>query len=216
LNDEGTAHGLQPAASSLRSSFRLGITGSFGSGKSAVAAMFADAGVAVIAADTLAREVVRPGRPALAEIAQVFGVDVLDADGTLNRRALSERVFADRTAMTRLNAIMHPRVHEARLERLAALGQTPLVVLDIALLFEAGRREAVDRVVVVTVSERQRFRRLARRGYNERQVMARLGMQWPQSRKAALADDVIDNSGDLDATRRQVQTLLQTLRKEMN
>jgi len=214
MKDKSTPDGLQPTAYSLQSSIRLGLTGTFGSGKSAVSAVFVEQGIPVIDADALARQAVEPGQPALAEIAGAFGAELIGPDGRLDRRALAGRVFGDRAAATRLNAIIHPRVRRAELAMLEALREAPLVVLDVPLLFEAGMREMVDRVAVVTVSERDRFGRLKERGYSEREVMARLGMQWPQSRKAARADYIIDNSGGIAATREQVLHLLEKLRRE--
>jgi dephospho-CoA kinase len=202
--------------------FRLGVTGTIGCGKTTVAAMIeaeAEAAwpppaVLRIDADALAREAVAPGTPALAAINEAFGSGMLAADGTLDRSALAARVFADRRALERLNAIVHPPVRRAEEELMARYGDRPLVVLDVPLLIEAGMRDMIDRLLVVTVSERARFARLKGRGMNERQIIARLGMQWPQARKAALADDRIDNSGPLAETRRRVRELMERWSRE--
>lgn len=194
--------------------FVLGLTGSIGSGKSTVAGMLAESGAAIVDADAIARELLAPGQPLVAEVARVFGPGLLDEAGALRRRALAERVFADREELARLNALVHPRVRAEELRQIEALRSRALVVLDVPLLFEAGMRDLVDLAAVVTISERERFRRLRARGLSEREVLARLGMQMPQSHKLALADAVIDNSGTLARTRQQVAALLQRLKSE--
>lgn len=195
----------------------LGLTGSFGSGKSAVAALLSElAGAEVIDADELARQATEPGGPAYEEVIREFGPRALTPQGRLNRQALAEQVFTDRRALARLNALVHPRVIEESRRRIAALGDRALIVLDVPLLFESGMEELVDQVVVVAINERERFRRLARRGFHEREVIARLGMQMPQARKISRADCVIDNSGTTQETRKQVQTLLEQITREKN
>jgi dephospho-CoA kinase len=182
----------------------IGLTGTLGCGKSTVVDLLRRAGesrwpppaVVVIDADALARQAVEPGQPALAEIARQFGPEFIGPDGRLLRRELGRVVFADRSALARLEAIVHPRVRRAELEQMRAAAGHRLIVLDVPLLYEAGMQGLVARVVVVTVGEAQRFARLRRRGMTEAEIVARLGMQWSQARKAALADAVIDNSGD--------------------
>lgn len=190
----------------------IGVTGSFGSGKSAVAGMLGEMlNAEVIDADKLARQAVEPGQPALEEIQRRFGPGVIAPDGRLDRKALAEIVFNDRRALDDLNAIVHPRVREQWLERLRELGPERTAVLDIPLLFEAGLRNMVDRVVVVTISEAARFARLKQRGFTEPEIIRRLGMQMPQARKAALADKVIDNAGPIERTRQQIETMTEYL-----
>jgi dephospho-CoA kinase len=199
----------------------IGLTGTVGSGKTTVAGLLARQAerrwppppppAVVIDADALAREVVEPGQEALEEIARQFGPGMLDAEGRLRRAALAERVFSDRAALARLEAIVHPRVRVLAAERVEAAKKAGarLIVLDVPLLLEAGMQEMTGRVVVVTVGAARRFGRLRRRsGLSEAQTMARLAMQMPQARKAALADAVIDNDGDLEATERQCERLL--------
>jgi dephospho-CoA kinase len=196
--------------------FVLGLTGSFGSGKSTVAAMLAEAGAAVIDADEIARGLLGPGQPLVAEVAREFGPQMLDEAGLLRRRALAEQVFSDRRALARLNALVHPCVRQEELRQIEALRDHPLIVLDVPLLFEAGMRSLADLAVVVRIAERERFRRLRGRGFSEREIIARLGMQMPQSRKVELADRVIDNSGSYEQTRAQVGDLLRDLRQDHN
>ncbi len=189
----------------------LGLTGSYGSGKSTVAAMLAEMGIPVIDADEIAREVVRPGAPALAEIVAAFGGSVLKEDGTLDRARLAEVVFAEEGARRRLNAIVHPRVGERLRQFVRENAAAPVVALEIPLLLEGGGRGLVDQIVVVTVKESTRMERLARRGIDESSARARLASQLPQERKVALADHVIDNDGDRESTRAQVRALARRL-----
>lgn len=189
----------------------VGLTGSFGSGKSTVARMLEEMGVPTQDADQAAKDVVEPGRPALAEIVQAFGSSVLQGDGALDRKRMAEIVFADPEARKRLNAIVHPRVREEQAKFLQRHAAEPVVALEIPLLLEAGGRGAFPKVIVVTASERTRFGRLKKAGFSEREIIARLGSQMPQARKIALADFVIDNDGDMAATRRQAEKVLRDI-----
>ena len=120
-------------------------------------------------------------------------------------------VFGDRAALRRLEGIIHPRVREQIVARLKEVKDKTLAALDVPLLFEAGMEGMTDRTVVVTIAENQRFLRLRRRGFSEREIIGRLGVQMAQARKKALADEIIDNSGTLETTREQTQTLLNKL-----
>lgn len=189
----------------MRMTMVIGLTGSFGSGKSTVAGMFRELGVPTLDADVAAREVVLPGTPALKEIVEAFGPDVLAADGTLDRKKMADLAFGDANARKKLNAIVHPRVGERIANFLTTHSSAPAVVLEIPLLLEGGRKAPVNKVAVVTTDERSRFARLKRSGFSEKEVIARLGSQMSQVRKAALADFVIHNEGDIEETRRQVR-----------
>jgi dephospho-CoA kinase len=185
----------------------IGLTGGIGSGKSTVARMLAARGTAVVDADLLAREVVEPGQPALAEIAAEFGAAVLLPDGRLDRAALGAVVFADAARRERLNAITHPRVGALMQERIAAALESgaPLVAVDIPLLFEGSRQSLFEGVMLVWVPAEVQLRRLvARDGIAEAEARARIAAQMPIDGKRALATWVVDNSGPLDATQRQV------------
>ena len=185
----------------------LGLTGSFGSGKSTVASIFRELGVPVLDADQVAREVVEPGTEALEEVVREFGADVLDENGSLDRKKVAEIVFDDPERLKRLNAIVHPRVGEGIARFLQVHAGDPLVVLEIPLLLETGRKGAMDKVIVVTTDEEHRNERLRADGFTESEIQARLASQMSQDRKVALADHVIDNSGDMESTRRQVHEL---------
>ena len=186
----------------------IGLTGGIGTGKSTVARMLADRGAALIDADLLAREVVEPGTPALAEIAAEFGPGVLRADGSLDRTALGELVFADEEKRLRLNAITHPRVGELMQRRVAeALASpSPLVVVDVPLLFEGGRQGMFEGVMLVWAPPEVQLSRLVERdGWNQAEARQRVAAQMPVDEKRALATWVIDNSGSLQATLAQVE-----------
>lgn len=187
----------------------LGLTGGIGSGKSSAAQMFRDLGAEVIDADQLAREVVEPGQPALEEIASIFGRDILLPDGHLNRGKLARIVFADPAARARLNAITHPRIRQRMEADVAARRSGPgVLILDIPLLYENDRTSAVEKVIVVWVDARtQRRRLIEREGLTDDEARQRIAAQMPLDAKRARADHLIDNSGDRDTTRRQVEAI---------
>lgn len=185
----------------------LGLTGSFGSGKSTVAKMFAEMGIPVIDADQAARDVVAPGTPGLEKIVETFGTDVLDAEGQLDRKRMADRIFGDETARRQLNAIVHPLVGMELAGFVARHADAPIVVLEIPLLLEGGRKAPVNKVVVVTANDEARIERLRQSGFTPAEVEARLRAQMPQAEKVKLADHVIRNDGGLEATRRQVLDL---------
>ncbi|HEY5673926.1 MAG TPA: dephospho-CoA kinase [Malonomonas sp.] len=189
----------------------LGITGNIASGKSLIAAAFVSKGAALVDADQLAREVVAPGSAVLQQLAERFGAAVLRADGGLNRERLAEIIFADPNAREALNRITHPAIAELAIERLQRLKENPgvpLVVYEAPLLFEAGAESRVDRVLVVKVDPQVQLQRLrARDGLDEVSARQRIAAQMPQQQKLARADYVIDNSGSIEAARRQVDEL---------
>ena len=185
----------------------IGLTGGIATGKSTVARLLAGRGAALVDADLLAREVVSPGSPALAEIAAVFGPAVLTATGELDRAALGAVVFADPAQRHRLEAITHPRIGALMGERIAAaLGSAaPLVVADIPLLFEGGRGELVEGVLLVDAPEEVQLRRLMLRdGIDEAAARARIAAQMPLAEKRRRATWVIDNAGSPQSTAGQV------------
>lgn len=185
----------------------IGLTGGIASGKSAASDEFEALGVPVIDADRLARELVEPGQPALAEIRRSFGPEVLTESGALDRVALRDRVFADPPARRRLEAILHPRIRTAMRGRLAEL-DAPYALLVIPLLVETGQQDLVDRILVIDAPEAQQRDRLAARdGSSTAEIDRILGAQTSRDRRLAAADDVIDNSGDRARLRRAVVEL---------
>lgn len=191
----------------------LGLTGSFGSGKSAVARLLREMGIPVIDADQAARDVVAAGTEGFGGVIAEFGEDMVAEDGELDRKKLADVVFEDESARQRLNRIVHPLVGAEIGRFLAAHAAEDLCVLEIPLLLESPNPAPVEKIVVVTTSEQNRIDRLAGRGFNPSEIEARLRTQMPQEEKVRRADYVIDNDGDLAATRRQVEELVESLRR---
>jgi len=190
-----------------RTPFRVALTGGIASGKSTVADLFAALGVPVIDTDVIAREVVEPGQPALAAVLKAFGSEVLGSDGRLDRRRLRERIFADAGARARLNAILHPAIR-AEMERQSQAADGDYQVLVIPLLTEGGRRDHVDRVLLVDVPEALQVERLMMRdGVSREQAVASLNAQATRAARLAMADDVLRNSGQPDELRGRVAEL---------
>jgi len=205
---------------------RVGLTGGIGSGKSEVSGRLAALGAVVLDADKAAREVVLPGTPGLARIAETFGPGVLQADGSLDRAGLAEIVFGDEAARGRLNAIVHPLVQERmRAAEADAIGaaralgtRVPgddgvIVVHDVPLLAEGGRAGEFDLVIVVDVPEQVQVERLATaRGMTQEQARARMAAQASREQRLAVADIVIDNAGTLTDLDRRVCAVWEELR----
>jgi dephospho-CoA kinase len=194
----------------------VGLTGGIATGKSTFAAALRDLGVPVLDADALARSVVAPGSPALADIARAFGRGVLGPDGGLDRKRLGALVFADPEARRRLEAITHPAIRDVMLAetaRLAAAGH-PIAFYDAPLLYEVGLDAVLDCVVVVQAPrEVQLQRAVARDGVAPAEAEARLAAQWPIEEKVARADFVVDNTAGADDLRPKAARLLADLRR---
>jgi dephospho-CoA kinase len=184
---------------------KIGLTGGIGSGKSTAAAMFAKLGAIVIDADAISRELVEPGQPALHALVDEFGEGIIAPDGSLRRSELARIAFQDPTATQRLNSIMHPLIRAETERRLAAAGDSDVVLYDMPLLFETGQEQLVDVVVVVDVPEEMQVRRAVGRGLDEEDVRRRMQVQVSRSMRVAEADFVIDNSGSRRETERQVR-----------
>ncbi len=194
---------------------RIALTGGIATGKSRCAAVFRAAGVPVIDADIVARDVVAPGTTGMTAITSRFGPTVVAADGSLNRAALGALVFADAAARRDLEAIIHPRVYEA-IGRWFASQTADLAVADIPLLFETGRDDDFDVVIVAACRPEQQLARLmARNGLSEGDARARIAAQWPIAEKAARADYTIDTSGTLAETDARAAALLGELRRDL-
>jgi dephospho-CoA kinase len=193
----------------------IGLTGGIASGKSTVSARLRELGASIIDADVVAREVVEPGQPALAEIDERFP-GVVDGHGRLDRTALGERVFGNDTERRALNAILHPRIQQVVLEKtraLAAQGEK-LVVYEAPLIIENGIHERLDGLILVVVPrEVQLDRLIARTGLSRGQAEARLAAQLPLEEKRKHASWIIDNSGTVAETRAQVDRLWADLQR---
>jgi dephospho-CoA kinase len=186
----------------------VGLTGGIGAGKSVVAQRLAELGAVVIDSDQLAREVVAPGTDGLAEVVAAFGPGVLGEDGALNRPALAERVFADRPARERLEAVIHPRVRARTATLVAEAPPGSVVVNDVPLLVESGIAGMFDLVIVVLASEATRLRRLVQeRGMSEDEARRRIAAQATDGQRRAVADIVLDNDGSLEDLRAAVDEL---------
>lgn len=178
----------------------IGLTGGIASGKSTVAKLLVELGVAVVDADALAREVVAPGSDGLAEVVAAFGAHVLDESGQLDRKRLGAIVFTDANARARLNAITHPRIATLSAQRIAEhqTSATPYVVYEAALLVEGGLYRAMAALIVVTAGALEQQARIERRdGLTPQEAEARIAAQLPTAAKVAVADYVIENDGDL-------------------
>lgn len=185
----------------------VGLTGGVASGKSHVLGLFQSLGVPIIEADDVGRAVVAPGEPALQEIAQTFGAHLLLADGTLDRRALRQVVFADAAALQQLEAITHPRIRQ-RLRDWIAQQTAPYALLSAAILLERGLAALCQRVLVVDAPESHQIARVMRRdGIDETLARQMLSRQWSRAERLAAAHEVIENPDPPQDLRAQVLAL---------
>ena len=188
----------------------LGLTGGVGMGKSAADSLLRQRGVPVVDTDLLARELVEPGQPALAEIARHFGPDILCPDGRLRRGRLAQLVFADPAARQQLELILHPRIRQlwqTQIETWRAEGR-PLAVVVIPLLFETGAEKELDATICVACSAPTQSQRLLARGWSPEQIQNRIRAQWPIEQKMTLATYVIWTEAGLDIHAAQLDRLL--------
>lgn len=202
-------HETSPTPSPDAGPFRVALTGGIASGKTTVADLFAARGVTLIDTDVLAREVVEPGEPALERVIAEFGPGVLGPDGRLDRRRLRETIFGSAEARRTLESILHPAIRAAMEQRSRATAAAgPYQVLVIPLLAEGGRRDHVDRVLVVDAPEDVQISRLmARDRVSEEQARASLRAQAQRSARLAMADDVVTNTGRIEDLVAQVDAL---------
>ncbi len=188
----------------------IGLTGGMGMGKSAAAQLLGARGVPVVDTDDLARQVVAPGQPALAEIQRLFGRDVVGPDGQLRRDELARRVFGDAAARQRLEHILHPRIRElwrAQIEAWRAEGRRVAVVV-IPLLFETKAESELDATICVACSAATQRERLRARGWPPEQLEQRLQAQLPIQQKMAQADYVVWTEAGLDVHAAQLERIL--------
>ena len=199
----------------------IGLTGGIGSGKSTVAGFIKEKGIKVIDADQVAREIVEPGKPALREINEEFGPNILKEDGTLNRKKLGGIIFSDKDARQRLNKITHPRIRKRMFEKVDEKrkdqGGKGLIVLEVPLLIEVGLYKSVDRVWVVSASETSQIQRLMKRDRISREEAAkRIQSQMPLYEKEKYADAIIDNNQEPKEVREQVHAMIDDLLKKID
>ncbi len=200
----------------------IGITGGIGSGKGLATEFFRSRGAVILDADEIARELTSPGSPLCARIAEAFGASFLREDGSLDRRKLGAWVFSDPQRVARLNALTHPSILaevQRRLERLRAeaggKGSPEVVCVVAPLLLEAGWRDLVDRVLVVTAEEGERVRRVMERdGVSEEAVRRRMAAQMPPEQQIAQADWVVDTTQGKEAALRRLEEVWEAVRAE--
>jgi len=197
-----------------------GLTGGIASGKSVVADMLAEKDAIIIDADRIAHQVVKKDMPAWQEIVDAFGRDILREDGEVDRKALGKIIFSDQSRRDQLNHIVHPRVFEEISRNIALIMEAretpnPVIILDIPLLFETRMNQELSDIIVVYVPEEVQLERLLRRDEAGRKdAMARIRSQIPIEEKKRQADYVIDNSGTITETRRQVEALFAELQQK--
>src|SRR5215469_18893619 len=199
---------------------KIGLTGGIASGKSLVSQMFTELGAHTIDADEIAHELMKPGEPAYDEIVRAFGNDILNPDKTVNRGKLAEMAFDKRRPrIYELNRILHPGViqkYESSMDEIGRRDPDAIVMLEAALLLEAGLRKRFNRIVVVTCKPQQRIERWAQRFHLDpeaakTEVTRRMMAQAPDEAKIQAADYVVDNSGAVEETKKQVQKVYEAL-----
>ncbi|MBF1342848.1 MAG: dephospho-CoA kinase [Megasphaera micronuciformis] len=199
--------------------YRIGLTGSIATGKSTVTNMLKELGAFVIDCDKTARDVVAPGTRGLAKIEAVFGKDAIGADGSMDRVYIGDLVFRNPEMKKRLENILFPLIFEALDEELLRLereGATPVVFLDMPLLYEVKYDSYVDEVWLVYVPfEVQLSRLMKRNGYTKEEALLRIHSQISVDKKKSLAQQVIDNSGTLEDTKEQVRSLWERLQMRL-
>ncbi|MFZ8763937.1 dephospho-CoA kinase [Enterococcus diestrammenae] len=193
-----------------KNSFILGVTGSIATGKSTVVEVFLEQGIPVVDGDIVARQIMEPGQPALAQVAKTFGQKVLQSDGGLNRQALGEIVFSHPEKRQQLDQLLDPYLRQEIIRQLQEAAKTaPLVVADIPLLYEKGYEQYVNQVAVVYIPREVQLHRLMERdGISEKAATQRIDSQLAIDTKAERADWVIDNQGTREETRQQVTAWL--------
>lgn len=195
---------------------KIAITGGAGSGKSVVARMFQELGAAVLDADEIAHQVVAVGAPAWEKLKEAFGPEFFLEDGELNRPLMARKVFADPHARTRLNAIVHPYVGQEIRERLEGLERqgVKMVFVEVPLLYEAGLSGGYDKVIVVDTDPQEQMQRLQARDQRDiTEIHGIIQAQMPLKDKVAKGDYIVNNRGNLDETREQVEKIWQDMQK---
>ena len=197
--------------------FIVGLTGGVASGKTAVSQVLKEEGAYIIDADQIARELVQPHQPAWNELIRAFGREILQQDGSIHRKKLSVKVFADPKERRLLNQILHPRIREEINRRTREIGRKDpeaIVVIDAALLVELGDHRGMEKIIVVASTERQQIERLQDRdGLDEEEARKILSSQMAAEEKLKVADFVIRNEGSLNEVRRRTKEVFQELKR---
>jgi dephospho-CoA kinase len=196
-----------------KAKFVLGLTGGIGCGKSTVARLFKSGDCLVIDADLLAHQILSPGTAVYRKTVKAFGANILQADKSVDRFKLAQVVFAAPQALVKLNRIIHPELIR-RIKQLIFSTQKRIIILDAALIVEAGLVDLVDKLVVVKAQKEQQIRRGRQKlGLTRKQMMQRIKSQISQNKKLRFADFIIDNSGRLSETKKQVSKIRRQLWK---
>ncbi len=196
---------------------KVGLTGGLACGKSTVAAILKEKGCEVLDADRLGHVAIEPEGPAYKAVVEAFGTGILDDTGRIQRPLLAERVFGRPTELARLNAIVHPAIIELveqKCRDYARSSPRGILIVDAALIFEAGMEKRFQKIIVVDCAPEQQAERFVSRGLGDREsALHRIASQFPRERKQAGADYIVDSSGSLDDTRRQTEKLFEELKK---
>jgi len=195
----------------------VGLTGGVASGKTAVSQVLKEEGAYIIDADRIARELVQPHKPAWNELIRAFGQEILREDGSIHRKKLADKVFADPKQRKLLNQILHPRIKEEMDRRTKEIGQRnpeAIVVIDAPLIVELGDHREMDKLIVVTTTQTQQIERLKDRdGAKPEEALRIVSSQMPLEEKVKLADFVIRNEGSLEETKNRAREVFKELKK---
>jgi dephospho-CoA kinase len=195
----------------------IGLTGGVASGKSIISKVLKEEGAYLIDTDQIARELVEPETPTWKELVRVFGKEILQEDGSIHRKKLASKVFSDPEQKSLLDQIIHPRIKEEidrHLERIARKDPEAIVIIDAPLLVEIGNHREMDKVIVVTSTEKQQIERLREReGINQKGAQRIIASQMPTQEKVKVADFVIQNEGSLEEVERKAKEVFQELKR---
>jgi dephospho-CoA kinase len=193
----------------------IGLTGGIASGKSTVSHILENLGAVIIDADMIAREIVKPGHKVLNKLVEVFGNQILNMDGTLNRKFLGNIVFNDADKLELINNITHPEIRNTIVEKIDEIHgrcEKKIIIIDAAVLFESGLNKLTDEVWLVHVDNKTQIKRLIERdNMTLKEAEARIKSQMPVDDKIKMSDKIIDNMGDVKYTQEQVKELWNNL-----
>ena len=196
-------------------SILIGLTGGMGTGKTLAASIFKELGAHILDADLICRKLVEPGQPALKEISECFGENILDKSRNLDRKKLAQVIFNDPNKKKILENILHPKVfafEKEKYENICKINPSALVIIDAALLIESGNYKNMDKVVVVNTDEKNQMERiLARGGLRKDEIISRINNQMPSQEKQRYADFILENSSDKLQLRNQIEGLYEKL-----
>lgn len=196
----------------------IGLTGGLGTGKSTVSESLRKAGIPVVDADRIAKEVVEKGSPGLQQVVQAFGPDILNSQGEMERTRMAGLVFSDPKKLQKLESILHPLVQaEVRSQRQWLEDQHHTwAVYDVPLLFEKNLQAQFDEIILVTCDEAQQWERIRKRnGWKDEEIQKRLQAQWPLANKQKLSHHILENNGTLEQLEKKVATLVQLLNDQV-